>query len=48
MKRILSILKKNIFSGNSENLQQKQAREVELETLRRESAVIFEKISRRI
>jgi len=48
LKRTFKILKAKIYSGNSESLQQKQAREVEIDSLRRESAVIFEKISRRI
>jgi hypothetical protein len=48
LKRVKNCFKTIIFSGYSESLQEKQAREFELDKLRRESAIMFEKISRRI
>ncbi|MDD4664233.1 MAG: hypothetical protein PHD83_06200 [Caldisericia bacterium] len=47
-KRVKNFFKTIIFSGFSESLQAKQAREFELDKLRRDSAIMFEKISRRI
>jgi len=48
LKRVKNFFKTIISSGFSESLQEKQAREIELEKLKRDSAIIFEKISRRI
>lgn len=48
LKRVKNFFKTIIFSGYSESLQEKQAREFELDKLKRDSAIMFEKISKRI
>jgi len=48
LKRVKYFFKTIIFSGYSESLQEKQAREFELDKLKRDSAIMFEKISKRI
>jgi hypothetical protein len=48
LKRIKNFLKANTFSENLESSKAKQTSEIELEKIKRDAAVIIEKISRRI
>lgn len=47
-KRFIKRLKANTLSENLESIQAKQASKIDLERMKRDSAVIFEKIGRRI
>jgi len=47
-KRFIKRLKANTLSENLESIQAKQASKIDLERMKRDSAVIFEKIGKRI
>jgi len=48
LKRIKNLFKTNLPSGNPESFKVKQNSEIELDKIRRDGAIILEKISRRI
>jgi len=48
LKQVKNLFKTNLPSGNPESFKAKQNSEIELDKIRRDGAIILEKISRRI